>query len=126
MTARRRRSGHALLAVTAFLAIAMLLWLAAFASLSSNVRAAKALQIQGDRDDGATRALAWALTLLETGYPPGDEYACRATLDSGPAFVFSYERMYEDTFDVSVRPAEAADASLPRVPTRFNSGEGND
>ena len=109
----------------AFVVIASFLWLGAFAAMSANMRGAKTIQLQNDRDDGATRALAWALTLLETGSPPASPYSCTATLATGQTFVLSFDQTASNAFTVSVRPAGAADVSLPAAPLQFTAGNGN-
>ena len=121
MRLHTRQSGHALMCTMAFLVIAMFLWMGAFAAVSANVRSAKTIQLQNDRDDGGTRALAWALTLLETGLPPNTPYSCKATLDSGQVFVLSFKKTAGSDFTVSVRPVGAGDVEIPPAPGRFDT-----
>ena len=119
MSTRSHRRGHVLLGTMAFLALAMLAWVAAFSALSSNLRTAKVLMIRQDREHGAIRALAWGLALLETGTPSENPYSCRVDVDSGRIYVITFNLSSPTEATVSVRPATAGDASLPLAPEEF-------
>lgn len=119
MSTRSRRCGHVLLGTTAFLALAMLAWLAAFSTITSNLRTAKIFMVREDREHGAIRALAWGLALLETGTPSENPYSCRAEVDSDKTYVITFSLSSPTEATVSVRPATAGDIALPFAPPEF-------
>ena len=123
MIPRRRHNGHTLAGTLVGLVLAMLLWTALYRHTTGFLRMEKACRLRSDRATGCTRALAWGLSLLETGIPPGGlDYSCRVVVASGPGgtYVVSYVKAAEDVYAVSVRPATAEDSSLPLAPENFN------
>jgi hypothetical protein len=124
---RRGWRGTALIGVMGFLVLMMLLWTAVLGNLSGYVRVAKATQLRQDNATGQKRALAWGLTLLETGEPPQNPYSCRVAPDADPnrIFVIKFQEGHPWQYTVTVRPAEAADASLPMAPATFDDGSGH-
>jgi hypothetical protein len=102
-----------------FLILAMLAWMVAFSSLSSNVRTGKLFLLRQDREHGAVRALAWGLALLETGTPSTSPYSCRATVDTDRVFVITFTVPSPTAATVDAHPATAGDSTLPWAPTEF-------
>ena len=111
--------GHALLGTMAFLVLAMLMWLAAFAHVGGYIRVEKACQLRNARSDGPTRAMAWGLTLLEGGVPPSNPYSCRMAVNSGLTYVVTFNESPQWTFAVTARLAGPADGQLPAAPAQF-------
>ena len=119
MRRRTRQSGYALVSTMVCLVLMMLLWTAAFSHLGGYLRLEKAVQTREARDDGATRALAWGLSLLETNLPPSNPYSCRVDPGFGQEFVITYTSAETLRYAVSVRPATNSDSMLPLAPNKF-------
>lgn len=122
MIRRARHNGHTLAGTLVGLVLVMLLWTALYRYTTGFLRMEKACRLRKDRAAASTRALAWSLSLLETGKPPGGgDYFCRVVVAEGPGgtYVLSFIKMSPNTFTVSVRPATADDASLPLAPGTF-------
>lgn len=123
MMPRRRHNGHSLAGTLVGLVLVMLLWTALYRQTTGFLRMEKACRLRSDRAAGCTRALAWALSLLETGTPPGGlDYSCRVVVAGGPpgTYVVSYVKGAENVYTVSVRPVTEDDSSLPLAPENFN------
>lgn len=122
MMHRVRHNGSTLAGTLVGLVLVMLLWTGLYRHTTGFLRMEKACRLRSDRATGCTRALAWALSLLETGKPSGGgNYACRMVLAAGPGgtYVVSYLKVTENTYAVSVRPATVDDSSLPLAPETF-------
>ena len=112
--------GHALVGTRGFLVLAVFLWLVTFAHTTGCLRVLKASQVRADDAAGATRAMAWALTLLETGRPPTNpSYSCLVSPDGNSDYVLTFLKTSGWQYTVSVRPAVSSDNTLPRAPSRF-------
>jgi len=124
-----RHDGHTLAGTLVGLVLAMLLWTALYRHTSGVLRMEKACRLRSDRAVSRTRALAWALTLLETGRPPNTQYiwcwsySCRVVVDDAPGgtYVVTYTKwnLEATIYSVSVRPATEDDSSLPLAPQTF-------
>ena len=122
MIPRRRHNGHSLAGTLVGLVLVMLMWAALYRHTTGFLRMEKACRLRSDRAAGCTRAMAWGLSLLETGKPPGGgDYSCRVVIAAGPGgtYVVTYLKAAEKIYTVSVRPATADDASLPLAPETF-------
>jgi len=76
----RRQRGHSLAGTVVFLVLAMMLWGAVHRQAMNYVRIEKACRLCLEQSTGCRRAMAQALSLLETGEPPllsDDTYSCR-------------------------------------------------
>ena len=128
MRPRRRQSAHALACTMIFLVLAMLLWTANFRQLGSWLRTEKAQIVRSEREIRSAKAMAWALTLLETGTPPQDAYSCRVQIEPEYFYVLTFELEDATHRRLTVRPAESADLLLPLAPANFvppGNGNGN-
>ncbi len=123
MTGRTVKSGHALLGTMAFLVLAMLLWLASFAVLSSDLRTATSFVKDDEFDTGPLRAMSWGLTLLETGTPKETPFSCLVDVSKDRSFVITYQQLAANDYTVSVRPATSSDQWLSAAPTTFSTGK---
>ncbi len=125
--ASSRRRGHALACTMIFLVLAMLLWTSTFRQTAGWLRTETAQIVRNERELRSARAMAWALTLLETGLPPSAPYSCRAEIAAGEFYVLTFESEQAQRRLVSVRPAQSADLLLPLAPATFaaDSGGGN-
>jgi len=121
MTRAGRNSGYALAGTMVFLVLALLIWMAVFRQTSSYLRTEKAMRTRTERQLGCTKALAWGLTLLETGKLPTNPYSCRVVVSLSPqqTYVLTFTRLLLRK-RVAVRPATPSDASLPLAPANFN------
>ncbi len=122
MIPRRRHNGHTLAGALVGLVMMMLMWVALYRHTTGFLRMEKACVLRKDRATSSTRAMAWALTLLETGKPPGGgDYQCRVVVAAGAGgtYVVTYIKSSENTYTVSVYPATVDDASLPLAPETF-------
>jgi len=121
---RIRHNGHSLAGTLVGLVLVMLLWTALYRQTTGFLRMEKACRLRSDRAAGCTRALAWGLTLLETGRPSVDLVSYRVTVADGPGgtYVLIFEKTPEkkNHYTVSVRPATEDDSSLPLAPDNFN------
>lgn len=122
VTTARARRGQALISVTAFLVLSMLLWTAAYQHGACHLRVEKALKVRPERADQLRRAMAWGLALLETGKPSAgleQTYACRMVVE-GEEYVAIFTRIETDVYQLHVRPkAGPSDDSLPMAPEHF-------
>ena len=114
-----------------FLILAMLVWKGTLSQLGGYLRMEKVCQVQRAERSGYTHALAWGLTLLETGLPPESPYSCRmvSPVDSNDVFVTTFTNDAGIHYFVDVRPATQQDTWLPLAPDTFKdtgSGNGND
>ncbi len=119
---RVRHNGSTLGGTLVGLVLVMLLWTALYRHTTGFLRMEKACRLRSDRATGCTRAMAWGLSLLNTGKPPGGgNYFCRVVVAAGPGstYVVSYIKQSTNEFIVSVRPATVDDASLPLAPENF-------
>lgn len=124
MMHRVRHNGSTLAGTLVGLVLVMLLWTALYRHTTGFLRMEKACRLRSDRATGCTRALAWGLTLLETGRPPADLVSYRAVVaqGAGGTYVLIFDKTAPQHYTVSVRPATADDSSLPLAPDNFNSG----
>ena len=118
----RKQTGHSLAGTMIFLVLIMLLWMAAGRQLASHLRVDKARQVHKDKSTGCRRAMAWALSLLETGKPPTglfERYTGRMIVDD-ETFVVTFIKGEHHVYRVAVRPKESwYDDFLPLVPESF-------
>ena len=122
MKSSRRHVGHALAGTMIFLVLLMLLWVGVCRQLASHLRIEKACQMrQGELVD-CQRAMAWALTLLETGKPPilaAESCSFRMVLDED-TYVAIYTKTGGLDHHVEVRPMMYSDDELlPLAPPSF-------
>ena len=120
MTRCHRASGHTLAGTLVFLVLLLILWAGVHQQTASCLRIEKTCCLRQERAVGGTRALAWALALLETGNPPFSPYSCRAGLPSpAGAYVLTFTKAGQ-AVTVAVRPATAEDIYLPEAPDHFD------
>ena len=119
---RPRCSGHALIGMMVFVVLAMLLWAAVYSQMASSLRVEKACQLRLDQARGPIRAMAWGLSLLETGKPPWNPYSCKVNVDeqSELQYVITFTKIEENKYKIEVRPATESDSLLPPPPSNFN------
>lgn len=121
--------GHTLAGVIIFLLLVTLFFKGALSQIGSYLRVEKACYIQHSGRKGCTSALAWGLTLLETGLPPELPYSCRmvSPYNANEVFVTTFTQTAGINYSVNVRPAGLDDESLPPAPESFgqdDSGSG--
>lgn len=106
MTRPRGQTGHSLAGTMIFLVLVMLLWTAAARQLACHLRVDKARQIHREKSTGCRRAMAWALSLLETGKPPsGFGGQCiRRMIIENETYVVVFEAQSDTEYRVEVRP----------------------
>ena len=114
--------GHALIGTMVFIVLAMLLWAAVYAQMASALRIEKACKLRLDQAKGPVRAMAWGLSLLETGKPPCNPYSCKVSFNGQPGlgYVITFTKIEEDKYKVDVRSATESDSLLPSPPPNFN------
>ena len=123
VTTARARRGQALISVTAFLVLSMLLWTAAYQQGACHLRVEKALQVRPERSDQLRRATAWSLTLLETGHPPlifGVFYRCRMVVD-GDVYLTTYLKTDPNEYLITVDLKDPSYGSYPLAPNSFGT-----
>jgi uncharacterized membrane protein YgcG len=124
-----RRAGYTLAGVMIFLVLVMFIWQGTLAQLGAYLRVEKTCQVQRTARSGYPQALAWGLTLLETGLPPESPYSCTmvSPVDSNDVFVTTFTQTAGVHYAVDVRLATEYDAGLPSAPDSFagNSNNGN-
>jgi len=116
-----KKSGYTLTGVIIFLVFVMLLWEGTLSQIGSYLRTEKAFRIRQNQNDGFTHALAWALTLLETGLPPESNYSCliSSPTDSNDIFVMTFINTAGIHYSIDVRPATQLDMWLDEAPETF-------
>ncbi|MFA5293680.1 MAG: hypothetical protein WC496_11705 [Phycisphaerae bacterium] len=136
MKKKYRYKGYALAGTMMFLLLVLIMWMGVTRQMGTNLRLEKHLQAQKTYYDGSVRALSWALTLSETGYPytgfasksywvpvgeDGDEkYVITYTRKSDYFTLFPFKWLYNYT--VTVRPFVAgSDDGIQRAPNTFGS-----
>ncbi len=123
MRRQHNRSGYAMLLVLAFLVIFFSLLSLAFSQLAALVRAETVRANESQRDQGSAPALARALALLETGYPPSNPYACGATVDTptGPSeYTVTFSSPAAGSWTIHVTPTADGESPAP-MPLLFTS-----
>ena len=107
-----------------FLVMAVLLLAAVHRQMVSYLRVETACRGQAEQATGCRRALACALTLLETGQPPleiDETYSCRLVLDDD-TYMAIFTRTQADplVYRVDVRPKQFEyEDDLPEAPESF-------
>lgn len=122
MKKSHRRFGYTLTGVIIFLVIATILWASVMSRIGGYLRTEKSFRIRHMQQNGFTHALAWGLTLLETGLPPEDDYSClmASPVDSNNVFVTTFTQTADSYYTINVRPATELDMWLPHAPATFN------
>lgn len=116
MKRKHHRPGYAMLLVLAFLVIFFALLSLAGSQLAALVRAETVRSNESQRDLGSVPALARALTLLETGYPPSNPYVCGATIDTptGPSqYTVTFSSAATGNWTVHVAPTAEYESPAP-------------
>jgi hypothetical protein len=115
------KSGYTLTGVIIFLVLVMLLWEGTLSQIGSYLRTEKAFRIRQTENDGFAHALAWAITLLETGLPPESNYSCLmpSPTDSNDIFVATFINTAGIHYSIDVRPANQLDMWLDEAPETF-------
>jgi hypothetical protein len=121
MKRRRHRSGYAMLMVLLFLVLMFSLMALAYGQLGSALRAEGARALQVQRDEGSVPALAKALALLETGFPPANPYICGTSVSTSTgtsSFTLTFTALGNNTWSVQSTPTAPGDSPLP-MPNSF-------
>jgi hypothetical protein len=109
-----------------FLVLVMLLWTSAARQLACQLRVDKAIQIQREQATNSRRAMAWALSLLETGDPPtsgGNWSTWRMDVD-GEIYVTTFTQRTAKKYHIEVRPRQyPSDDFWPLAPESFGEDE---
>ena len=118
-----RHYGYTLTGVIIFLVIVMILWEGVMSQMGSYLRTEKKFRTQHTQRNGVTHSLAWAITLLETGLPPEDDYSCLmiSPTDSNDIFVATFSQTAGIHYNIDIRLATNLDMWLPYAPETFNS-----
>jgi type II secretory pathway pseudopilin PulG len=122
MKKTNRNSGYTLTGVIIFLVIVTILWASVMSRIGGYLRTEKAFSTRHAQQNGFTHALAWGVTLLETGLPPAADYSCLMTspVDSNNVFVTVFSHTADNHYTINVRPANELDMWLPVAPGTFN------
>ena len=117
------RTGHALISTMAFVAISSIVCVTAFHRMDTAIRTETASQSRMSTVGPSAYALAWGLSLLETGEPPQTPtYVCQAEVVPDTPYVMTFQRTSEDplNYHLDVRPATEDDVDIPEAPETFN------
>ncbi len=119
----RRQTGHALIGTTVFVMLSSIMAATILTQVDGAIRTETASQTRMNYVGPSAYAMAWGLSLLETGQPPQTPYDCKAEVLPDIIYVLSFERTQADplTYDLSVRPVTDDDEDLPDVPETFNA-----
>ncbi len=101
-----------MLMVILFLILMFSLLTLAYSQLGSALRAEAARAQQVQRDTGSVPALAQALALLETGYPPASPYICGTSINTSTgavAFTVTFTSLGSNTWTVQSTPTAPGD-----------------
>jgi hypothetical protein len=115
------RSGYAMLLVIAFLVLFLSLLSLAYSQMATALRAEAAHAQQVRRDEGSIHALARALALLETGFPPSDPYVCGVTINTSrgaSSFTITFASEGANSWSVHSAPTGAIE-NPPPMPSTF-------
>ena len=128
MNAKSPRRGYAMVLVLVFIALLLTFYSVAYRQIAAALRVDKARMIQRQFDEGALRALARGLALLETGEPlpsppaVDDFYECGTTIETSGGqqhftvkFTFLGVESGKNKWKVTATPDES---SIP-MPTTF-------
>jgi hypothetical protein len=118
-----KRPGYAMLLVLVFLILMTSLLALAYGQLASvlNNERVRAQQVQ--RDTGSTQAVASALALLETGFPPSSPYTCDVTINTSAgasSFTVIFTSQGANVWSVNSAPSVPGDGNPP-MPSTFGS-----
>jgi hypothetical protein len=112
-----------MLLVLAFLVMFLSVLSLAYSQIASLIRAETARAQEAQRDQGSIPALARAMALLETGYPPTNPYVCGTVIDSltgSREFTVTFTSQGAGNWSVDIAPTAADDNPLP-MPLLFTS-----
>jgi hypothetical protein len=115
------RKGYAMLLVLAFAVLFFSILAMACSQLSSSILAETSRIRQTERDEGSVRAVARALALLETGYPPTNPYSCGVSIDTSTGsrpFTVTFVLNEPQNWSVTAAPAESGE-NPPAMPLVF-------
>ena len=90
-----------------FLVLVMLLWVGAARQLACHLRVSKARDLHRQKAAKCRKAMAWALSLLETGEPPtgGGGTCVRRMIVEGETYMVTFTEQAEAMkYHVTVRP----------------------
>jgi hypothetical protein len=118
-----KRPGYAMLLVLVFLILMTSLLALAYSQLASvlHIESVRAQQIH--RDSGSTQAVASALALLETGFPPSSPYTCDVTINTSTgasSFTVIFTSQGANVWSVNSAPSVPGDGNPP-MPSTFGS-----
>lgn len=101
--------------------LSMGIWVLSYRATLDAVRVERFHLVRERRAASVTRALAEGVSLLRTGRPPSDPYACVVTTDAGFDCRVTYTSLVGDTvWDVDAELATPTDiATLPTMPASF-------
>ena len=112
-----------MLLVLVFIALSFSFFAIAHHQMDAALRLETVKVHQDSRDEGSVQAVARGLTLLETGLPPTNPYACSVTIGTPPN-----ERQYTVTFSSTGGKIWSVDAAPtvwpdnpPAMPPLFNA-----
>jgi len=122
----RCRRGYALALVLVFVLLFLSLLGVAYRHLAASLRVESACVAQAQRDEGAVRAAARAVTLLETGLPPTSPYVGGLTLNTpaGPrSYTITFTAEGGNNWSIQVTPTPSGQ-SVPSLPITFAGQSG--
>jgi hypothetical protein len=120
---KRDRAGFAMLLVLAFLMLFFAMMAVAYSHLGSLLRTETYRVKRLEFEQGPATALAQALAVLETGYPPASPYTCSVAVDTstGPkTFAISYTLQPDSTWTVAAAPLDLS-VTVPPLPAAFTA-----
>jgi hypothetical protein len=120
-TVRSSRPGYALTLVMVFVVLFLMVLGVAYRQIASVLRVETVRVQQSQRDQGSTAAVASGLTLLETGLPPSDPYACAVTVNTaiGPcSYLVTFTSNGSGSWTVQAAPLPSGE-QVPTMPSMF-------
>lgn len=121
MKTRPPRRGYAMLLVLVFITLVLSVYGASYRYMAAALRVEAARTLQEARDEGSMHALARGLTLLETGLPPLESYACgvKISTSEGPLpFTVTFTLETEGIWSVHAQPTSLIENPQP-MPDSF-------
>ena len=122
-SSRRARRGYAMMLVLVFMVLFLSMLGVAYRHVGAALRIETVHAAQTSRDEGSIQAIARALTLLETGLPPGSPYTCGVTLSTSAgacAITVTFTQESPTNWSVHAAPTKSGE-SPPPMPSTFAS-----
>jgi hypothetical protein len=110
-----------MLAVIVILAVSLVFVSISQRRIGAILRVERAVLEKAEYTEGPVEAMAAALSLLETGFPPSNPYECAATVKNAGGdrtYAVSFKSRRSERWTISVTPVDDP-GGLPPMPTTF-------